>query len=123
MRFAILALSLAACGADPIVGRWTDCTHTATFHDDGRADLPVNSIETSCLDAADVIAACSRTQRWSRSGSTYRLRVAAITRPPRAGSSFDPPGPCTCGHETVDVTLSGDALLVPSTGERLHRAR
>ncbi len=123
-----LAAALAACGggaADPIVGRWAnDRGKQIEFRAGGRVDLPVNNVEASCQDAADVIAACARQHnRWARLGSGhYRITVPAIGRRPR-GSSFDPLAPCACGSESVGVTLRVDELRVDDTDERLQRLR
>ena len=124
---AALLLVAAACGggaADPIVGRWAnDRGKQVEFKADGRVDLPINSVEASCQDAADVIAACARRHnRWARvGGGHYRITVPAIAHRPRAASSFEPAGPCTCGSESVGVTLRGDELAVEASDERLQR--
>jgi hypothetical protein len=126
-RLAAVALSLAACGgsADPIVGRWAnDRGRQIEFRPDGRVDLPLNSVEASCHDAAPVIAACaSQHNRWARQGrGHYQLAIPAIRRAPR-GASVDPAAPCACGAETVGVTLRGDELSVDGSDERLQRLR
>ena len=124
---AVVLLATMACGAgapDPIVGRWaTDRGKQVEFKADGRVDLPINSVEASCQDAADVIAACARQHnRWARvGGGHYRITVPAIAHRPRAASSFEPAGPCTCGSESVGVTLRGDELAVEASDERLQR--
>lgn len=126
---AALAVVVAACGggaADPIVGRWAnDRGKQVEFKADGKVDLPINAVEAACQDAAEVIAACARQHnRWARVGAGhYRITVPAIARRPRAGSSFEPAGPCTCGSESVGVTLRGDDLAIDDTDERLHRLR
>lgn len=123
---AAVALAVVACGGrDPIVGRWQGAAARAPvieFFADGRVDLPVNAIELACADAADVIAACARTQRWARRGDRYQLTVAAVGRAPRpTGSSFDLAGPCTCGHEQHALELRGDELRLVDGDERLRR--
>ncbi|MBK9036382.1 MAG: hypothetical protein IPL61_34895 [Myxococcales bacterium] len=125
---AAVALALAACGGrDPIVGRWQSADARAAAVEsfaDARAELPVNVVEASCADAADVIAACARTQRWARRGDRYQLTVAAVGHQPRrTGSSFDPAGPCTCGHEQHELELRGDELRLVDGAERLRRLR
>lgn len=129
MRAAALVLASAACGggaADPIVGRWAnDAGKQIEFRADGRVQLPINAVEASCQDAADVIAACARRHnRWAKvGGGHYRITVPAIAHRPRAASSFEPAGPCTCGSESVGVTLRGDELAVEASAERLQRLR
>ena len=118
----LFAFALAACGSDPIVGRWAGGREPIVFHDDGRAELPVNSIETSCEEATDVIAECARHQRWQRRGDHYRLTFAAISRR-RSATGFEAPGPCRCGSEHVDVEVHGDELIVTGTDKRLRRVR
>lgn len=126
---AALAVVVAACGggaADPIVGRWAnDRGKQVEFKADGKVDLPINAVEAACQDAAEVIAACARQHnRWARVGAGhYRITVPAIARRPRAGSSFEPAGPCTCGSESVGVTLRADELRVDDSGETLARLR
>lgn len=125
---AALVLVAAACGAgapDPIVGRWAnDRGKQVEFKAGGHVELPLNAVDAACQDATDVIAACARQhKRWARVGSGhYRITVPAIARRPPP-SSFQPAGPCTCGSESVGVTLRGDELIVDDSDERLARLR
>lgn len=125
---AALVLVAAACGAgapDPIVGRWAnDRGKQVEFKAGGHVELPLNAVDAACQDATDVIAACARLHnRWARVGSGhYRITVPAIARRPPP-SSFQPAGPCTCGSESVGVTLRGDELIVDDSDERLDRVR
>lgn len=123
MRRALLSvLFVTGCSADPIVGRWAGGREPVVFHDDGRAELPVNGVEASCADDAAVIAACAKTQRWERRGDRYRLTLAAISRP-RDVLDHPQPGPCKCGHEHVEVEVHGDDLTIVGSDERLRRIR
>lgn len=124
----VVLLATTACGADAsdaIVGRWAnDRGKQIEFKADGHVDLPINAVDAACAEATDVIAACARRHnRWARLGSGhYRITVPAIARRPPP-SSIQPAGPCTCGSESVGLTLRGDEVIVDDSDERLARLR
>ncbi|MDQ3366831.1 MAG: hypothetical protein M3680_15520 [Myxococcota bacterium] len=122
----------AACAPDPIVGTWTADSKLVEFHDDGTL-TGIQRNDPDCGSETAAIAACARRQRWSRSGSAYRITLMGlIPRRPGDGSLlglFDAPkrpdgSACEC---VVDISataeLRGNELVFDGGKERIHRVR
>jgi hypothetical protein len=122
----VLALSLSACADDPVVGKWEVDGEPAAFvelRSDGSLLAPIDTIDPTCEDAGDVIAACRRRQSWSHRGDRYVFALGSVLRRASLADSIDRGRACTCHLETAAFSLHGDTLTADGASGVLRRVR